>query len=121
MGLCSSVTGAGVGFATYEALMVAYRQRMGYAPTPAERGAIAGVQQSCLTLQSNSMFLVCGMSGKKPSQRLAAEHVLCVHACRDRTHCRCAAMQPPCASAHRIGSGYCKGMLCCQHACMQSC
>lgn len=42
MGLCSSVAGAGIGFATYEALTVAYRQRVGYAPTPAERGAIAG-------------------------------------------------------------------------------
>ena len=42
MGLASSCAGAGVGFATYEALTVAYRQRMGYAPTPTERGAIAG-------------------------------------------------------------------------------
>ena len=42
MGLGSSIAGAGVGFATYEALTVAYRKRMGYAPTPAERGAIAG-------------------------------------------------------------------------------
>ena len=43
MGLGSSIAGAGVGFATYEALTVAYRKRVGYAPTPAERGAIAGV------------------------------------------------------------------------------
>ena len=42
MGLASSCAGAGVGFATYEALTVAYRQRVGYAPTPSERGAIAG-------------------------------------------------------------------------------
>lgn len=42
MGLGSSIAGAGVGFATYEALTVAYRKRVGYAPTPAERGAIAG-------------------------------------------------------------------------------
>lgn len=42
MGLASSCAGAGVGFATYEALTVAYRQRRGYAPTPTERGAIAG-------------------------------------------------------------------------------
>ena len=56
MGLCSSVAGAGVGFATYEALTVAYRQRMGYAPTPAERGAIAGVQQLLLTVQLTACF-----------------------------------------------------------------
>ena len=50
MGLCSSIAGAGIGFATYEALTVAYRQRMGYAPTPSERGAIAGAQAHALCL-----------------------------------------------------------------------
>ena len=47
MGLASSCAGAGIGFATYEALTVAYRKRMGYAPTPSERGAIAGAARSC--------------------------------------------------------------------------
>lgn len=47
MGLASSCAGAGIGFATYEALTVAYRKRMGYAPMPSERGAIAGAARSC--------------------------------------------------------------------------
>ena len=50
MGLASSCAGAGIGFATYEALTVAYRKRMGYAPTPSERGAIAGADLSLLLL-----------------------------------------------------------------------
>ena len=43
MGLCSSVTGAGLGFATYEAMTVAYRNHVGHSPSPGERGALAGV------------------------------------------------------------------------------
>ena len=50
MGLASSIAGAGVGFATYEALTVAYRKHMGYAPTPTERGAIAGADPTASTL-----------------------------------------------------------------------
>ncbi|BDA49691.1 Calcium-binding mitochondrial carrier protein SCaMC-1 [Coccomyxa sp. Obi] len=42
MGLCSSITGAGLGFATYEALTVAYRNHVGHSPSPGERGALAG-------------------------------------------------------------------------------
>ena len=42
MGLLNSITGAGLGFATYETLCVAYRNRVGHSPSPSERGAIAG-------------------------------------------------------------------------------
>jgi hypothetical protein len=44
MGLASSVTGAGLGFATYETLCVAYRNRVGHSPSPSERGALAGAR-----------------------------------------------------------------------------
>lgn len=43
MGLGSSITGAGLGFATYEALTVAYRNHVGHSPSPGERGALAGI------------------------------------------------------------------------------
>ncbi len=46
MGLSNSVTGAGLGFATYEALTVAYRNRVGHTPTPGERGALAGIARN---------------------------------------------------------------------------
>lgn len=46
MGLASSISGAGLGFATYEALTVAYRNRVGHSPSPGERGALAGTCQA---------------------------------------------------------------------------
>ncbi len=47
MGLASSITGAGFGFATYEALTVAYRKRVGHSPSAGERGALAGMLFTC--------------------------------------------------------------------------
>ena len=37
---------------------MAYRKRMGYAPTPSERGAIAGAAWSCYSVP-NSFWLCC--------------------------------------------------------------
>lgn len=54
MGLCSSVTGAGLGFATYEAMTVAYRNHVGHSPSPGERGALAGVTVPTAALCFNS-------------------------------------------------------------------
>jgi hypothetical protein len=47
MGLTSSITGAGLGFAAYEALTVAYRNHVGHIPSPGERGALAGAIHLC--------------------------------------------------------------------------
>ena len=46
-GLASSALGCGLGFTTYEALTVAYRNSLQRAPTPSERGTLAGCAAFC--------------------------------------------------------------------------
>ena len=46
-GLASSALGCGLGFTTYEALTVAYRNSLQRAPTPSERGSLAGCAAFC--------------------------------------------------------------------------
>ncbi len=40
--------GCGLGFASYEALTVAYRSSLQRAPTPSERGTLAGCAAFCV-------------------------------------------------------------------------
>jgi hypothetical protein len=47
-GLASSALGCGMGFATYEALTVAYRRGLQRPPTPSERGTLAGCAAFCV-------------------------------------------------------------------------
>ena len=63
MGLLNSITGAGLGFATYETLCVAYRNRVGHSPSPSERGAIAG-----RGLPPVLLVRVCSVHRRKPWQ-----------------------------------------------------